>query len=282
MKTPIFLIFLGYTVLSTAGCHIGSSLTGSSTEQYTEDQTQTLDATDIQLLIAQTTNGNITTTGTTESTVRAQIQKTVRASSPSEAKSYAEQVEIFIVREDNTIRIYKDHPKFPKHVQVDITYNIQYPQKSDIDLTTLNGNFDIQNAEGSVRAKTTNGDISFDGNANDLTLRTRNGNILASVAHLRDVAQVITTNGGINLKILAGTAPVSATTTNGSVDVTLPSTFSGKLEASTVNGLAQSAFDIPRPEGSRLNRLFGTLGTGDDTTVILRSVNGNINLWKSQ
>ncbi len=125
--------------------------------------------------------------------------------------------------------------------------------------------------------KTTNGNVQFRGNPGYLEIKTTNGNIRASVIQLRDVAQFETTNG-----MVSGIAPISAVTTNGSIDVTLPANFSGKLEARTVNGRAHSAFDISRPAGSRQNTLFGSLGSGGDTLVQLRAVNGNVSVWKLQ
>ena len=190
--------------------------------------------------------------------------------------------QIFVEKKGRAVHVRKEHPRFPREVLVEVSYDILCPARLDVNLRTSNGNIEIQDVEAVTQVKTTNGNVQFRGNPGYLEIKTSNGNIRASVIQLRDVAQFETKNGRVAVVVHSGIAPISAVTTNGSIDVTLPADFSGKLEARTVNGRAQSVFDIPRPTGSRQNRLSGTLGSGGDTLVQLRAVNGNVNLWKLQ
>ena len=276
-----------FVMLLITGCHIDIDISGtnptlSSRERYTENLTRIVDGIGVERVVAQTSNGNIGVTGTTNGVVRVQIRKVVRAPSLLEAEAYAREVQIFVEKKGSAVYVRKEHPRFPKEVLVEVSYDILCPARLDVNLRTSNGNIEIQDMEAVTQVKTTNGNVQFRGNPGYLEIKTSNGNIRASVIQLRDVAQFETTNGRVAVVVHSGIAPISAVTTNGSIDVTLPADFSGKLEARTVNGRAQSVFDIPRPTGSRQNRLSGTLGSGGDTLVQLRAVNGNVNLWKLQ
>ena len=281
------LVLFVMLLITVTGCHIDIDIsdtnpTLSSREQYTENLTRIVDGIGVERIVAGTSNGNIVVAGTTDGVVRVQIRKVVRAPSLSEAEDYARDVQIFVKRRGSAVHVYKEYPRFPRDVQVEVSYDILCPARLDIDLRTSNGNIEIQDVEAVTQVKTTNGNVQFRGNPGYLEIKTSNGNIRASVIQLRDMAQLETTNGRVTVVVHSGVAPISAATTNGSIDVTLPAGFSGKLDASAVNGRAQSAFDVPRPTGSRQNRLSGTLGSGGDTLVQLRAVNGNVSLWKLQ
>ena len=283
----IYRVLIFSVIFFITGCHIDIDIsdtnpTLSSRERYTENLTRIVDGIGAERIVVETSNGNIGVAGTSDGVVRVQIRKVVRAPSLSEAEDYARDVQVFVEIKGSMIHIHKEHPRFPRDVQVEVSYDILCPTRLDIDLRTSNGNIEIQDVEAVTQVKTTNGNVQFRGNPGYLEIKTSNGNIRASVIQLRDAAQFATTNGRVAVVVHSGVAPVSAVTTNGSIDVTLPANFSGQLDASTVNGRAQSAFDIPRPTRSRQNRLSGTLGSGGDTLVQLRAVNGNVSLWKLQ
>ena len=283
----IYRVLVFFVIFFITGCHIDidisdSNPTLSSRERYTENLTRIVDGIGVDRVVAETSNGNIGVAGTSDGVVRVQIRKVVRAPSLSEAEDYARDVQVFVERKGSMIHIHNEHPRFPRDVQVEVSYDILCPARLDINLRTSNGNIEIQDVEAVALVKTTNGNVQFRGNPGYLEIKTSNGNIRVSVIQLRDVAQFETTNGMVAVVVHSGIAPISAVTTNGSIDVTLPADFSGKLEARTVNGRARSAFDIPRSAGSRQNRLSGTLGSGGDTLVQLRAVNGNVSVWKLQ
>lgn len=282
MKVQNFFLLLSITSLFIMGCQESTNPTSPSNDPYYEEQTQTLDAINLQHLLAETTDGNITITGTFENAIHLQISKTIHTPDPSEAEIYARKVNVRITQEENTLHIYKDQPHFPDYVQVEVAFNILCPISINADLTTLNGNINVKNMEAVVKAQTTTGDITLTGSPKYLTLRSTQGNIAATISQLQDTAQFLTSNGSITAIVEKGIAPLSAVTTNGSVEVTLPNNFSGQLEARTVNGNAQSTFDIQGPPANSPNTLYGTLGEGGNSSVILRAVNGNIHLWKSE
>ena len=283
----IYRVLVFFAMFLITGCHIDIDIsdtnpTLSSRERYTENLTRIVDGIGAERIVVETSNGNIGVAGTSDGVVRVQIRKVVRAPSLSEAEDYARDVQVFVERKGSAVHVRKEHPRFPRDVQVEVSYDILCPTRLDIDLRTSNGNIEIRDVEAVTQVKTTNGNVQFRGNPGYLEIKTSNGNIRASVIQLRDEAQFETTNGMVAVVVHSGIAPISAVTTNGSIDVTLPADFSGKLDASTVNGRARSTFDIPHPAGSRQNRLSGPLGSGGDTLVQLRAVNGNVSLWKLQ
>ena len=88
-----------------------------------------------------------------------------------------------------------------------------------------------------------------------------------------------TSNGGIDVTIRSGVAPVTATTSNGPLEVTLPADFSGQLDAETSNGQVSSEFPILSGTSEKSkNRLVGQIGAGGAAMVKLRTSNGNISL----
>ena len=227
----IYRVLVFFVIFFITGCHIDidisdSNPTLSSRERYTENLTRIVDGIGVDRVVAETSNGNIGVAGTSDGVVRVQIRKVVRAPSLSEAEDYARDVQVFVERKGSMIHIHNEHPRFPRDVQVEVSYDILCPARLDINLRTSNGNIEIQDVEAVALVKTTNGNVQFRGNPGYLEIKTSNGNIRASVIQLRDVAQFETTNGMVAVVVHSGIAPISAVTTNGSIDVTLPANFS--------------------------------------------------------
>jgi hypothetical protein len=101
-------------------------------------------------------------------------------------------------------------------VSVSMTVTLPADATIDLDLITVNGNIETSNiAGGDLSLHSTNGEVSFDH------------------VYAPKIASS-TTNGRIRGYVEAGT--MTATTTNGQIDLTLPSTRSGSYTLSTTNG----------------------------------------------
>ena len=101
-------------------------------------------------------------------------------------------------------------------VSVSMTVTLPADATIDLDLITVNGNIETSNiAGGDLSLHSTNGEVSFDH------------------VYAPKIA-ISTTNGRIRGYVEAGT--MTATTTNGQIDLTLPSTRSGSYTLSTTNG----------------------------------------------
>jgi len=273
------LFLLSFLLMSCPGCDEGNPVRVAD-EEYVEHLERTVDGAGISSLDASTTNGFIGVRGTAGTEVVVQITKEVRAPTEEEAEEFARKVEIFVERDGDQIRIYEEHPKLPRNIQVEVDYDIQCPAQMDLRLGTTNGGIDVLATEGDVQAVTTNGNVDVRATRGPFNLRTTNGNIDAEVEALEGEGDFSTTNGNVNVEVGSGTAPLTATTTNGSIEVELPADFSGTLDASTANGRVRSDFHPTAGGGSPQTRITGPLGEDGDTPVQLRTTNGNISVEK--
>ena len=277
-----------------------SGMESGSGEYYTEQLDWTLDGTDVSIIDAQTSNGEISLVGSDQGQVIVHAFKKVRARDEGDAAEFARQIQVYVERNGNEIRIYKKHPKPPKGVNVAVGYEIQCPSTVDVKLRTSNGKIGMEGIDGAVDAETSNGRIDLQGGAGNVNLRTSNGRIelrgatgrihartsngpiVASLGMLKHEAVFSTSNGTIDVKLDAGVPSLTATTSNGGINVTLPADFSGQLDAQTSNGRVHSDFPILMRVTGKVpkNRIFGQIGEGGETTVRLRTSNGSIHLRK--
>ena len=75
--------------------------------------------------------------------------------------------------------------------------------------------------------------------------------------------------------------PITATTVNGAVTVSLPGEFDGSLDAQTVNGRASSDFSVATMGIQPNNQITGSIGTGGSPVITLRSANGDVSLRRN-
>ena len=94
-------------------------------------------------------------------------------------------------------------------------------------------------------------------------------------------AEFSTTNGSVGVEVHRGVAPVTVLTTNGSINLTLPTDFAGQLDAEARRGRVHSDFPIPVVSKVR-NQLKGEIGDGGEAVVKLRSSNGSIRLKRQE
>lgn len=254
----------------------------------------TLDGTKVSTIDAQTDNGSISLRGSNQDQVLVNAWKKVRAPTEAAAKEFAQQVQIHAERQEDVIRIYKEHPIPPPGVNVSVRYEISAPRAIGANFRTNNGSIRIHEIDGAVESVTSNGAIELQGGTGDVNLRTSNGairlrdatghvraetsngRIEASVDQLKE-GVFSTSNGAINVAVRESNAPVTATTSNGSICLTLPADFSGQLDAKTGLGHVHSELPISGANGSR-TRLVGQIGEGGETTIKLRALNGSIHL----
>ncbi len=125
---------------------------------------------------------------------------------------------------------------------------------------------------------TVNGDISARDLPGDATVSTVNGDVEVSAG---GVVEAATVNGSIDAEMgrLPVEEPVSLTTVNGGITLTLSGTPGMDLEATTVNGGVESDFPITVSGRMRPNSLRGKVGDGGPR-VKLTTVNGGIQLRK--
>ena len=228
--------------------------------EYTEALDFTLDGSGVATIDAVTSNGEIRIVGTDGDEILVHAEKRIRAFTESQAADYARNVEVFAVRDGDTLRVFKEHPKFTKGVQVMVRYEIQAPRSVSVRFKTSNGKIVIERVEGAIEARTSNGGIHLTGGNGQIDLVTSNGRIEIDGANGKIDAR--TSNGAIayagaatSIKLSSSNGKISATltervnegrfgTSNGSIDVAVPSDFNGEVDAHTSNGSVRCDFPI--------------------------------------
>jgi len=157
---------------------------------------------------------------------------------------------------------------------------IQVPVNTSVELKTVNGgHIDVTGISGDIDAECTNGTVTLTNVSGSVVAHTINGNLTA----------------GIN-RITAG-KPMSFTSLNGKVDVTLPADTKARLRLKTSNGAIYSDFDVKmEPDASkpvvedgrgqggryriRLDRsVYGSIN-GGGPEFLFQTMNGNILIHK--
>jgi Toastrack DUF4097 len=155
---------------------------------------------------------------------------------------------------------------------------IQVPARTNLSLRTMNGgDIVVEGVEGEIEVTNMNGGVVLNNVAGSMVAHSANGRVLAT---LREITTKM---------------PMSFSSMNGNVDITLPSNAKANLKMRTDNGATWSDFEMqirpnpPTVEDSRNQRgrlriqtdktLNGTIN-GGGLDVDLRTLNGNIYIRK--
>lgn len=215
--------------------------------------------------------------------VRLVAEKKVRADDQAKAREVLKQVQVSVQQEGGGLQVVTRIPKTGggildwmtgDNVNVSVSYRLQVPRRARLDVETTNGTLRVKGTQGEAILETTNGAISIADLDGDLRLSSTNGGIEAT-----DVAGAVrasTTNGGIEVRLreVPSGSELSFQTTNGSVDVALPSDIRASVDIATSNGRISSEFDVAGGSKSR-TRLSGDINGGGGELKI-RTSNGNV------
>ncbi len=184
------------------------------------------------------------------------VKACIHATASSEAEANALLKEIRIARGPGDIQ--PDGPSSSHSRHWDVSYEIWMPNKSNVDMQSVNGGISIESLEGTLRFHTQNGGV-----------------------HLTDVAGDVegaTQNGGVTIE-LKGTswqgAGLRAETTNGGIQMRVPDGYSASVDASTVNGGIHVEFPVML-NGKSISFNLGSGGA----PIHARTVNGGIHITK--
>jgi DUF4097 and DUF4098 domain-containing protein YvlB len=142
-----------------------------------------------------------------------------------------------------------------------VEYTLTVPRSARLDaIELINGGLDISGVAGDVRASSINGRVVARGLMGEAKLSTINGRLEAIFDRLD------------------ATKPITLTSVNGSVTLTIPSDANAELKATTVHGGISNDFGLPVRRGKYVGRdLAGRLGQGGPR-IKLDNVNGSINI----
>jgi DUF4097 and DUF4098 domain-containing protein YvlB len=245
--------------------------------KHSREQAWEFEAQEIAMIMAKTTNGSIKVTGGEQSRVMVNAQIIVRAGTKEAAEEFAAQVQVYAHHKEQQLRLYQEHPKPPFGVTVAVHYEIECPKAVDLKLHSANGKIRAEGVAGTIEAKTHNGGVILQDVSGGVQARTANGKIEASIVAMKETIDLANSNGSIVVDVSSGIAPVMATTSNGSIDLTLPPEFTGRVEAQTVNGRIQSELATTKVQRTR-NHLAAQIGEAAEPLVSLRTINGRVRL----
>jgi hypothetical protein len=138
---------------------------------------------------------------------------------------------------------------------------LQVPVNTSVELKTINGgHIDVTGINGDIDVENTNGSITLKNVSGAVSAHTMNGEIVASVDR-------VTAN-----------KPMSFTSFNGRVDVTLPGDTKARFRLKTTNGEVYSDFDVKMEPDNSNPVVEDSRGKGGKYRIRMdRSVTGTIN-----
>ncbi len=221
-------------------------------------------------VVVRAVNGGIEVSSWSRDKVEIKAEIKVKAGSHGRAEDLLEEVEIVVDYDSDRIRVEADYPKhwgrkgffnwgFGSNAGVWVRYWIKVPEKTNIDLKSVNGGIGAENVEGRAELKTTNGGIEASG--------------------MKGSVSVHTTNGSVRVKVdsFSNSDEIAIRTVNGSVRLALPSDVSADLETSTVNGSIRTDFPLTVRGRFSKRHLDGKIKEGGGR-IILGTVNGSVTI----
>lgn len=145
-----------------------------------------------------------------------------------------------------------------------VSYEVFVPRNADLALKTHNGGISIADVRGTIQFEALNGGVNLKNLGGDVEGTTK--------------------NGGVNVT-LAGTrwdgTKLDARTTNGGVNISMPTAYNAHFESATVNGHVNANFDMTvRGNLSEASKKISTdIGAGGPT-IHVETINGGVNVKK--
>ena len=205
---------------------------------------------------AETSNGGVRVTGESRNDILVRAMVMAHGRTAADAREIAKQVTV-----TTSGRIRATGPRAYNREGWWVSFRIQAPHNTDVELNSSNGSLSVTNVRGRMNLRTSNGSIN---------LMDVGGNVIAD-----------TSNGSVNAS-LSGTRwegqGLDVSTSNGSVRLNVPENYNARLVAGTSNGSISVGF--PVLVQGRINRdIDTTLGSGG-ATIRVRTSNGSVSLQR--
>ncbi|HET7130851.1 MAG TPA: DUF4097 family beta strand repeat-containing protein [Gammaproteobacteria bacterium] len=190
-----------------------------------------------KLTVDASPNGGISVVGANRRDVLVRAVVRAWAASEDDARAVLEEI---VVRDDAPIRA--QGPSQSNRKGWSVSYEIEAPRNTDLDLDTTNGGLSIKSVRGDMDFATTNGGIRLDGVAGNVRARTTNGGVDVTLTGNKwdgDALDLRTTNGGVRMRVPEDySARLETRTVNGGLHVDFPVTVQGRIghEMSTTLG----------------------------------------------
>jgi hypothetical protein len=214
-------------------------------------------------------NGRITAEPATGDEVVVEGRRTAKARSDEAAKELLAKLEIREEVSGSTVRVESRPPRLHGFSGHEVEWIVKVPKGLTVDLRTVNGGVRVNNLNGAVYAKTTNGGVK-------------------GVGIIPTTFEATSVNGGVELELAApldSTDVVELETVNGGIELAMQSESKATIAARCVNGgvRVDEALKIDREEIThefeRKRRLNGTMN-GGGAKVNVSTTNGGIRLHR--
>lgn len=255
IKRPTAFFFL--CLLLFAGC---SSEEKPAEQTATETVERTLMLSG-QPLLLEGFNGTIQVEGRPDSTASVRIEKKASGLSQSAADSLLDAIAIeeSRTRQGHRLRVFSDQPSASADIYLSMPY------KTALTIETGNSNVEVEAMAAPVDINLEQGAVRIKGAADDLDVRTGNGNIDVDMVGFPD------------------STDVRLRTVNGQIMLSLPARVPGTLRADAKIGtVALSGFELEDPKETRTTTgIFqeGRIGEGKGR-IRLSTENGSIEVAK--
>lgn len=227
------------------------------------------------------------------------LHKRARAADEDDAKALFESVRVESHERGDELVVEVRLPKggqemLGSRLRADV--EVFAPPSSALVLMTADGDLEIRDFRGSLRAETREGRVRLERLEGDVYARSGDGSIYG--AELDGNVDVMTEDGGIELRgnfgrlrAVTGDGAIAlrceearplggdwfVSTSDGSISLTVPRGFSARLEASTWDGRVIHQLPLKDARISK-DRLLGRLGERPEHTVALKSFDGTITI----
>ena len=255
--------------------------------KYEETETRFYSAVSINQLEIRTSNGNIAVGSIKDTTssphpipimFTAVITKYCSGRNRDDAMQAIKDIVITEDSGDSKLQLKAEIPGGPRTYGASFDILVPDSNSTGLDLNTTNGNVAVYSITADIDVNTSNGKISLTNTCGNATLFTSNGNV--NIQTHNGSIKTHTTNGSIecNLSEFNATDSAGLETTNGSLQLYLPTDVSASIDAYTTNGsISISGFSsISYQEHSR-TRVRCRIGSGT-SIIAVKTTNGNITI----
>lgn len=263
----IFFFTLSGLVLFSLAC-IGGI--GEANESATQDYT----AAPYKQFKLETENGEITASASSDSVIRVTLTRWVTGPS---ASAHLDDIDVTVTQDtvDSILTIVVTMPSVSVR-SYGCDAEIILPESIYVDLTTSNGDIDVEGHKKGMNLYTSNGTITTDNTAETAELRSSNGR-LSIKDHIGDV-NGNTSNGDIVLEDTEGDFDLE--TSNGRIEA---DNHVGNIDAESSDGEVSADVAMPAHNGlCRFDTSNGsiTVSVPDsvNATVYIKTSNGDINV----
>lgn len=274
-RKPAFIgTLLAGLALALSGC-IGGNVTAE------EIVAQSFDTSASPRVVVEMYNGHIEVTAGAEAKVLAEVTKHGAGFSQAEAKDNLKNVEVMMTQEGDTVRMVARRTGGPLVMgNSGASIELTVPAGASLDLHTSNGHIRSNGVTGDISMDTSNGALEVDGGGGRLDLATSNGHI--DVEARGAIVDARTSNGQIDFRGSLAEGSHDFRTSNGRIEITLPSGAQFRIDASTSNGDVSTEFPVSRSGSSRDEELHGVVGENPDVSITATTSNGDIDIRKGE